>query len=93
MGSERMRELQEMEKQIQGDVELGEIQPEGREVNLGAGSFRATDSNEGKEEERKSLLKRLAAAKVTFSATATFKATTQQTVLRAVKQSIPSVLH
>ena len=61
-----MRELQEMEKQM-GDLELGEIQPDrggGHEVNLGAGSFVATDRNEGKEEERKALLKRLAAAKV-----------------------------
>jgi len=64
-----MRELQEMEKQI-GDVELGEIQPDrggtvgGREVSLGAGSFIATDSSKGKEEERKALLKRLAGAKV-----------------------------
>jgi len=63
-----MRELQEMEKQI-GDVELGEIQPDrggtvgGREVSLGAGSFIATDSSKGKEEERKALLKRLAGAK------------------------------
>lgn len=55
-----------MEKQIQGgDVELGEIQPEreGQEIRLGAGSFIATDSNEGRDEERKALLKRLAAAK------------------------------
>ena len=56
-----------MEQQLQQDVGTTEIQPLAKNINLGAGSFRVQDSNEGELEEKKQLLRRRLAAKVMLS--------------------------
>ena len=62
MASERLKELQK----LQDEVELGEIQPDKpvKEVNLGAGSYRVTDSAEAGDAERRRLLRKKAADQV-----------------------------
>lgn len=66
MASERLKELQDMEQQLQQGVESTEIQPVAKEVNLGAGSFRVQDRTEDEVEERKQLLRRKLVAKVSI---------------------------
>ena len=65
MASDRLKELQK----LQDEVELGEKQSEPREkeVNLGAGSYRVRDAQEGADEERKKLLRKKTAENVICS--------------------------
>ena len=55
-----------MEQRIQQDGGGPEIEPAPKEVNLGAGSFRVSDENEAELEEKKQLLRRRLAGKVSL---------------------------